>query len=371
MTRTCTIVGFSLLLAMASVRAVGQDNCEQQLNLATEEYNAGRFYGIPAMLKDCIDGGFSKEQRLRAFLLLTQVYLLMDDPIGAEESYLKVLRANPEFETNPDQDPIELVYLSKKFTAAPIFSIYGKVGGNATLVRVIHEVLPSDGDRNLKTSYSLKPGWLVSAGADWHYNERISLNLEVNYSFTSYAKNQSNRFEQDNLEFIDRQSWLSFPLAIRYSDNIGKFRPYGMAGFSVNLLLNDRGDISIENRDAKADETGTSSEPAKSPTINFIDQRNRMNYSVFLGAGVRYKWKLDFLFAEVRYGFGLTNVVNGANIFSSQAMQQYGHVDDYFRLDNMSLSVGFVKPLYKPRKLKRSGGKSVLRNIKKDANAGS
>lgn len=362
------IVGIiTLFIHVADTQAQG--TCEDQLNLATEEFNAGRYYGIPAMLKGCIDNGFTKEQLQRAYLLLTQVYLLMDDPIGAESSYLRVLRANPEYETSPERDPIDIVYLSKQFTAAPIFSIYGRVGGNTSVARVIYNVYPSSGDHKIVNTYELRPGWQVAVGADWHFKNKLSLNAEVNYVYTSYKRIQKYRFELDRSEFIDKQTWLNIPIGLRYMDNKGKFRPYVLGGYMLNILLSDKGDITIENRDRKPDGSGTSSEPAQSPTINFNAQRNKMNYSFYLGAGMRYKWKLDYLFAEVRYAFGMTNIVNGKNIFSSAAMQQYGHVDDYFRLDNLSVSVGFVRPLYKPRKLKSGNGKSILRFIKKKSKA--
>src|SRR5258706_9619049 len=124
---TCLIV---LLLTSAELSWAQKDDCELTLRNALEEFNAGHFYGIPSILKPCIDKGFTLEQKQRAYLLLTQTYLLIDDPISAEDSYLKLLKANPEFVTDDARDPIDVVYLSKKFTSSPIFSIYGRVGAN-------------------------------------------------------------------------------------------------------------------------------------------------------------------------------------------------------------------------------------------------
>jgi hypothetical protein len=42
------------------------------------------------------------------------------------------------------------------------------------------------------------------------------------------------------------------------------------------------------------------------------------------------------------------------------------YVDDDFRIDNLAISVGYVHPLYKPRKLKKARTKSVLRKIQKN-----
>jgi opacity protein-like surface antigen len=360
-----SIVGIIIMTSLC-LAAHAQEGCEQQLNVATEEFNAGRFYGIPNLLKPCIDNGFSKEQRQRAYLLLTQVYLLLDDPIAAEDSYLKVLRANPEYHTNVETDPIDVVYLSKKFTADPIFSVYGRVGGNTSIVRVIHNVYPSSGERPINTKYTLRPGWQIAAGLDWHFHNRLTLSGELNFSFNAYKKDQSFRFERDDLELIERQTWLSVPILLKYSDNAGSFRPYGFLGYSVNLLTGDRADIQIQNRDV--DETGDITKPAQSPTLNFKDQRTALNFSFLAGGGVKYKWKLDYLFAEVRYAFGMKNMVDVENIFASEAMQRYGHADDYFRLDNLALSFGYIRPLYKPRKLKRAKNKGLLRFINKKNN---
>lgn len=366
-----TIVGLIVTSVLYTTSLRAQGTCEEQLNAAASEFDAGRFYGIPAMLKPCIDKGFTREQRQRAYLLLTQTYLLLEDPIAAEDSYLKVLQANPEYETSPDNDPIDVVYLSRKFTADPIFSVFFRAGGNTSVVRVIHTVNPTAGLIPLQTKYTLRPGFQAAAGLEWHINNRISLNGEGSLSFTSYKKNQFNRFERDELEFIDRQTWFTVPVFLKYSDHIGKIRPYGFLGYSVNFLLQDKGEILILNNDTNPDDSGAPlTKTAESPTLTLTDQRNRLNYSFFVGGGVKYKWRLDFFFAELRYSFGMTNVVKEGNIFSSQAMQEYGHADDYFRLDNLSLSIGYIHPLYKPRKVKNAKTKSLLRFIKKKSDEG-
>src|SRR5688572_20961335 len=92
-----SLVGSLILTCVSHVIFAQGNTCEEQLNAATAEFEAGRFYGISAMLKPCIDNGFTREQRKRAYLLLTQTYILLDDPIGADNSYLEVLRADPEF----------------------------------------------------------------------------------------------------------------------------------------------------------------------------------------------------------------------------------------------------------------------------------
>src|SRR5688500_7019568 len=119
-----------LLMLFRVINSYAQNECEVTLTRATEEFNDGHLYGIPAMLNECLNNQ-NDEWRQRAYLLLAETYLLLEDPIGAENSYLEVLRANPEYITDPQRDPLDLVYLSKKFTATPLFAFYAMLGPNA------------------------------------------------------------------------------------------------------------------------------------------------------------------------------------------------------------------------------------------------
>lgn len=360
------IVGLAMMcvLGFAAVAQKSDSDCEQNLATATEEFNAGRFYGVSAILKPCLDGGFSREQRQRANLLLVQTYLLLDDPVGAETSYLNMLWANPEFVTDPSRDPIDVVYLGKKFTADPIFSIFVKMGGNTSPVRVIHAINPT-GSPDVRTNYTVKVGWQWGGGADWNIFRDVALTAEFNYISTTYRRDQV-KFNLDTEQFVEKQSWLALPISIKYADTKGKVRPYGYVGMSLQWMLSVNGQITLLKQDIIGEQT--TAIPNESPAFSLLPYRNAFNQAFFLGGGVRYKIGLNFVFADLRYGFGMRNVVTPTTTFGSNTpMTEWGHVDDYFRLDNLALSVGYVKPLYQPRKLKRARTKSVLRLINKSA----
>jgi opacity protein-like surface antigen len=345
----------------------GTDDCEQTLNYAAAEYNAGRFYNIASILKPCMDNGFSREQRQRANLLLTQTYLIQDNPVEAENSYLNMLRANPEFLADTAREPIDVVYLSRKFTADPIFSAFVKIGGNTSPVRVIYTVNPS-GETTVDNAYRLRAGWQIGGGFDFNFRPDMAITAEFNYAVTSYSKQQI-KFNLDNLVFTDRQNWVMLPISFKYADTKGVLRPYGYAGFSLQWLFSDKGQISW----TKNDENPVEGQPLisnaiESPTLDFIEFRNKFNTAFFFGGGVRYKLGLDFVFADLRYSFGLTNLVIPSSTFASTGpMVEYSHADDYFRLDNLAISVGYVKPFYKPRKIKRARTQSILRGINKSS----
>jgi len=357
-------LGIGLIFSVCfTTYAQKNDDCEQVLNSAADEFNAGRFYGIAAQLNSCLDKGFSREQRQRANLLLTQVYLLLDDPENAERSYLNVLKANPEFEADMSKDPIDLVYLSQKFTAFPIFSFSGRIGPNTSPIRVIQTIDPG-GEASTLNKYSLRAGWQVGLGVDWNITRKIALVSELDYVMTSYKKKQV-KFNGDLEEFTDRQNWLSIPISIKYSSIQGEIRPYGYVGVALHWMASDRGQITLLKQDVINDQL--TAIPAESPRLNLTEYRNQFNQSLFVGGGVRYKIGLDYIFADLRYSFGLRNVVIPPSTYDYDGpMAEWAHADDYFRIDNAAISFGYVRPIYKPRKVKVARTMSILRGINKN-----
>lgn len=364
------IICVVLIMVCIAGHSRAQDECELILVKATDEFNAGHLYGIAAMLKDCLDKNQNREWRQRANLLLAETYLLLEDPLGAEESYLNVLRANPEYLTDASRDPIDLVYLSGKFTATPIFSLYGYAGPNITPVRTIHDVRIG-GELTTREYNTARIGWQVGVGADFNYNDFISASAALNFSQTSFKHTSTDLFgiNKDIVEFTDHQSWATVPISVKYCQAQGKFRRYGYAGFSFNYLLGDKADVDLKNRDATEGETLQEFTKAIS-NIDMMQNRARWNSSVFIGGGVKYKYKLDYFFVDLRYSFGMKNVASPGNRYNSITDGlPYPYVDDDFRIDNLALSVGYIHPLYKPRKLKRARTKSVLRKIEKEDDA--
>lgn len=348
--------------------ALGQDaGCLQTLTQANEEFNAGRFFGIPSLLKGCIDNGFSDEQRFQAYYLLAQVYLILDDPIAAEDSYLKLLKSDPEYVATPDKDPIDLVYLSKKFTATPIFTPHLRIGGNVSIARLIHEINTEGYDVN--RSNKLRPGFHFGAGVDWNLNDNLSISAEALLAFKTSKFVKTGISTDDTQEVTERQTWVDVPIYVKYRDNLGNVRPFGYAGFALNMLISARAELRTENISA-----GGSLVPTEGPNVQLAYKRNFLNRSFLLGGGAYYKIGKDFIFADLRYMAGMTNLTDTKENYYdkdgnlSTTISRYRWTGDYFRLDNLSLSIGYVKPLYNPRKIKRVKTKKVMRDISKEDN---
>ncbi len=209
---------------------------------------------------------------------------------------------------------------------------------------------------------------MLGGGFDINIRSELALSVEMNYATTAYTKKQV-KFNLDEKIFTDRQHWLTLPIAVKYTDTKGIVRPYGYAGFALQWLISDNGQIDWTKNDINPTEGQPPiSNFIPSPSIDFMEFRNKFNYSVFVGGGVRYKIGLDFLFADLRYSFGMTNLVIPTTTYASTGpMVEYGHTDDYFRLDNLVISVGYVKPFYKPRKLKTARTRTILKGLSKGA----
>ena len=79
-----------------------------------------------------------------------------------------------------------------------------------------------------------------------------------------------------------------------------------------------------------------------------------MSYNFVAGAGVLIKMNYNYLSLDLRYRGGLNNVVDESGQYqNNELLYRYGYVDDYKRLNNLAITVGFVKPFYKPRKRKK------------------
>ena len=348
--RLLSILFFILFL---SGHAIAQDkDCEQILAQADNEYNAGRFYGIPSLLKSCLESGFTNEQKVRAYLILTQAYLILDDPIAADDSYLKLLKADPEYLANPARDAIDVYYLSRKFTSTPVFTPHLRVGFNTSKPRLIQEVTTSG--TLLDRKEIPKVGFQLGVGFDWNLNNHWSLCTEGNFSYKSFKRESKGYSRNDVQTMQENHTGFDIPLYVKYSDDSGKVRPFGYAGFAIGMLTSANVSLQFDNATPSNSEVGIKQTSGRNESVYF--KRNFLNRSLVFGGGAKYKIGKDFVYADIRYMAGLSNFIKvNENHYSQDdafdpSLTSYQYVSDLFRLDNLSLSFGYIHPIYNPRK---------------------
>jgi Outer membrane protein beta-barrel domain len=351
MSRSLLLFLFITLSSGYAAQAQAPD-CEQILNQADEEFKAGRFFSIPTMLKPCLETGFTNEQKVRAYLILTQSYLILDDPIAAEDSYLKLLKADPEYVANPARDPIDVYYLSKKFTSTPIFTPHFRIGLNTSRPRDIHLINTSGAPLDQKEIF--KVGFQVGAGIDWNVDNNWSVCAELDYATKSFKREVRNYAQTDIQTSTEALGGFDIPLYIKYSRDSGVIRPFAYAGYALNFLLSAKEDLIFDNYTPSNPAAGIKKTTGPREDIYF--KRNFFTQSIVLGIGAKYKIGKDFLYGDIRYMMGLSNFTKPEQVYYDKDglfdknITNYQYVSDYFRLDNLQISVGYIHPIYDPRK---------------------
>jgi hypothetical protein len=302
-------------------------------------------------------------------MLLTQVYLLTDNHPAADNAYLDLLNANPEFVPS-DSDPIDVIYLSKKFTSTPIFTPHLKVGGNVAMQDMIYTQDVISTPDSTRVRHRPLAGWTLGGGVEWNIGDNLGIGIEGLVSQKRFRTDVDHLFTNDDGVHEERQLWVDVPLYVRYGWHKGNIRPFVYAGGSVNLLLSAKIEESFNDRTEGGDEADQVV-PTAAPARSITYKRNFFNRALVFGGGTKIKIGKDFILVDVRYMPGLTNVVNIANNnYSSKertsldpSSTQFAYIGDIFRVNNLSVSIGYVRPLYNPRKATRVKTKSVSRKL--------
>ena len=289
------------------VRVNGQGACTQTLSQAQDQFEEGHLYEIPAILKECLDGGFSKQERIQAYWLLTRTYLIIDDPISAENSYIELLRESPEYEIDEENDPIEIVYLSKKFTTTPIFEFtLLKAGVNFSIPSIITEYGAYNTTNNSE-AYSWGTRFQLGPAIDYNINDNFSLSLELLFSLKSFSS-EITYFNRDKLEYSENQTWVDIPLYVRYERKFGNWVPYVYGGYSINLLLNSSANSIFTNAEQSGVDASIVTRTSEVNNVTISDQRKIFNTSWLTGIGTRYRIGYRYISLEARYNGGMTTL---------------------------------------------------------------
>lgn len=359
--RGCLFLAF-ITLTTGSLLHAQELSCNEILVKARESFDAGHLYGIPSTLKPCIDNGFDKSQKIQAYYLLSRTYLLIDDPISAEDSYLKLLKLDPEYKINEDLDPVDIVYLSNKFTSTPIFVLFAKAGLNFSSANPIQN-FGTDNTVTSNENYKSEIGFQVGAGGELNISDNLSLGLEFDFIRNTYSYTNT-FFNNDRQSFEENLTVLSLPVFLKYRVRVNKIMPFVYVGISNDLIITSNASVELIDRvGASSGGEDIAEFSVTGPDVSMANLRNAYNTSVLAGIGSNYRVGYNYFFIDIRYTMGLTNFVDQDNQYSNEELlYKYAYVDDYKKLNHLSISFGMVKPLYKPRK-KTKRVKGFIKNI--------
>jgi len=359
---------FLLLIFVYSffILAAQEQDCNQNLTDAEDSYRAGRLHDVAGKLTTCLKSGFTDAQKIEAYRLLTLTYVYLDETELAEESFLQILITDPLYVV-PVTDPIEIHYISNKFTAVPIVTWHPiRLGGSLSFVNYINENYSSgivnENSADPKFSYGL------GIGLDLNFNKNLAFGLEVGLKQLKYDL-RSTMFEADTITSGDQTlveksfTTASLPVFVRYSQYYGKFRPFVTAGYEFRFTT-----FQSETNTYLKDGA-----PTESQTYSNGGSYRRGANSIFVGGGAMYKITKtlrDYFIVDVKFSRGLHNVVKESiqydfpnSVEATEQLFRYGHVNSLYAVNNLLLTIGYVRPIYDPRRKSPFNLKRIIGRI--------
>ncbi len=343
------VIIFSVGIVKAQI-----SSCAQTLRLAQSTYEQGRLHELPSLLEACLKNtgadGFTKDNRVRAYTLLTLAYIYLEEPEKADEAMLNLLRTDPYFKPNPDVDPAEFIGLYNTFRTRPVYRVGVKFGVNTTQPNVSSFNPISDGS----AKYAYKIGIGGGFVAEVPINDKLTASAELLFlqkKFTNTSTSLLGDTTYSTSTGTESQSWLSLPLMIQYQlvdkkkIDKKKILPFVEGGISTDLLLSSTtqgAQKRVENQ----------SIDVKSFTLTA--QRQKINVSAMLGAGFKTRIAGGYLVVNARYSYGILKNNTKATLYSNQNLLfDYKIVDGIFSLNSLYFNVGYVQNFFNPKKLKR------------------
>ncbi|NMM49328.1 porin family protein [Marinigracilibium pacificum] len=322
-----------------------ETTCSQQLRQAQQLYEVGHFKDIPSLLENCINGGFTKEEKVQALKLLVLTDIFMDNWYEADTSMVDFLHAKPDYEVNPDFDPSEFINLYNSFRTWPAWSFGFKIGSNISTINIT-ELYGVDNTIADSSSSSINPGLQIGIIGEHMINESLHAFAEIQFSQNNFTKT-SRLFDYNQQEVKENQTWFGIPFGLRYTFKGKKIRPFIYLGGDVSYLMSSIGNVtrlgSFETR------------PIVSPNFDYVNSgvRNRLNVSAIGGFGIKIKTGIHNVIIDVRGQKGFPNLSTVDNRFGDrELLYRFGYVDDDFQLNSFSLSVGYIYSIYKVKKIK-------------------
>jgi hypothetical protein len=334
------VVGFIVLVVGKAFAQA--PNCSQTLRLATSTYEQGRLHELPGLLDGCLKSGFTTEQKVQAYKLLTLAYIYLEEPEKADEAMLKILQTNNYFQVNDALDPAEFIALYKTFRTKEIFRLGLTLGPNLTQTNLIS----SNSASAASSKYQFGYGFSGGVAAEIPFTRKITFNPEIQLQLSGFSNTSSST--QSTGEFVtsmtQRLSYISVPLLVQYEISDKKFRPYAVGGLSVDYLFASNRSL-VEARPGFA--------PVELSSTSTLPSQNKVNLSAVIGAGMRLRVAGGYFITEVRYKYGFTPVTRSSGTFTNDPQVfSYKYADALYTINCLSLSFGFVQNFFNPKKLK-------------------
>lgn len=329
----CLSVVFTLLIAAANCTAQQENNsCYAALKLADKAYQVGHFTESLELLIPCVSK-LEKADVFEAYRLLTLCYLSLNDEKMANEAAVNLLKHKPDYRYYPFFDPIELTQLLAKYSVWPKFEVGLSTGINFNSVHSLKEYSVTGSPSKYLPSVGYQSGITI----EYNILKRFSLNSGIYFEGLSYSKTSDN-ISGWRQTFKEKMRFFNIPVCGRYTfyqeERLSLATEIGM---QMQMLNSTNSNILHYNS-----ESGERIEN----TISQSSQRNSKLYYGLLGVALKYKMGGGNVCTNVRYAYGINNVVKGNKRYEDlDFILNNQYVDSDFSFNTLYVSLGYQFPL--------------------------
>lgn len=343
---------FVILFAGTWLQGYSQaTSCAQTLRLARSTYEQGRLHELESILNPCLASGFTTEEKVEAYKLLTLTYIYLEEPKKADEAMAKVLETDHFFVINPEIDPAEFVALYNTFRTDPVYSLGVKFGPSLVLPSVVSDYYTAS---DAAGTGKYVPGIGIQAGATFEMKifDKISIAPELIFATRQYSEesqlftNDSTQSTEGLYEVVYKQKWLDLNAVVQYEitrNEANTFATYVGLGPTASYSLNQKSQLNT---------TGLSGSAVSGADVDVTDSFKKFYFSITAIAGLKYRIGAIFVHAELRYQHGLTNIMNPDSRTNTEVSLDYGGQFNDVRLSTLTGALGVSYPIFKPAKLK-------------------
>lgn len=326
------ITGLFILLGCC-LSVLGQDECENPINVASKNFEAGNINETILILENCIGNKNSREEKIAAYHLLAMSYLSLNETDRAEENIQLLLSLKPDYQKYPNIDPPEFSRLMNEYKIYPKLSGGIQLGINRSSVKIkkSYSAYSTPQRYNPMTGNSL--GLLLDYSAGMHIDYTFSTLLEV-MGIQHVLDNAGGR-EQI---YEEQLRSVTIGTGARYSyklNNTFSLTPGG--GMNFNFL--HRSNVFFESVD---NETGDRVQSIQTP----IKQRNKFQPGLSLSCGLQFPVSKGMLNCGISGNAALRSTVNKEKrlddltfIFNNQ------YVNDDIKLRTWTLFIQYQIPI--------------------------
>jgi hypothetical protein len=354
---------FVVILLVGTGAAYAQtSNCTQALRLMRSTYEQGRLHELGKQSEPCLNQpegkGFSKEEKREAYRLITLSWIYLEEPEKADASMLQLLNASHFYEINKGVDPAEFIALFNKFRHDPIFRYGLKFGGNATQPQAteLHNVGSTAAGHG---SYGFGGNIQITAVFEKDLpkiNKKLVIAPEIAWVSRSFKYSNPDLGLSDDdgttpiasQEMAFKQSWLDLNAIVQYKlENRLARQTYVGLGPSISYLLGSTNTVTTTLGPLSSANKYTVTGPA----VDDHESYKKLVYSVTVVVGAKLKVGELYLTGDVRYQYGISNVVDPAHRTNPEVAFDYQGQYNDFRMNNLAVNIGVLIPQFKPKKL--------------------